>query len=124
LKTALIPTEEKSIDKLMQLQVTRFQYKSGSYPTMNLPSGVQTGLVAQNVERFYPELVKEAIQPVPTEKEAQELGILAPTEEISFKVVDYARMVPHLIKALQEQQEEIEFLKQKMAQMERRGNNR
>lgn len=76
---------------------------------MNLPSGPQTGLVAQDVELYFPELVHDAVQPATTTEEQRDGAPIG--EDIHFKAVDYARFVPHVIKTLQEQQVLIEELR-------------
>jgi hypothetical protein len=85
---------ENALDRVMQLEVSTYNYKSG-YAEMNLPSSRQYGFTAQNMETVFPELVK--LNPA---KEKEQ-----PTE---FKAVNYTGMIPILTEAIQEQQREIE----------------
>ena len=115
LKTNLQPATAKVTDRLMQLPVTNFEYVKDKI-NMSLPSGRQTGLIAQDVEQLFPELVREAVQPEPTPEEIADGA--ANTGPVTFKAVDYTRLIPYLIKAIQEQQEEIEILKQRIEALE------
>ncbi|MEM6800546.1 MAG: tail fiber domain-containing protein [Bacteroidota bacterium] len=108
LKTRIAPSSPV-MDKLMQLDIKTYEYKREAYPHMNLPKGIRTGFMAQNVAEVMPELVDKATQPAMT-KEEVERGALA-GDQVDFQAVDYASMVPYLVKALQEQQAEIEQLK-------------
>jgi hypothetical protein len=109
LKTALHPAPARATDRLGQLTVTEYQYRTTEFPQMALPEGTQTGLIAQDVEKVFPELVKTAVHPATTEEEIANGA--EPAEELEFKVVDYARLVPHLVKAVQEQQIELDNLR-------------
>ncbi|MEO0472183.1 MAG: tail fiber domain-containing protein [Bacteroidota bacterium] len=97
------------MDKLMQLQISNYTYKRDELPHMNLPKGERTGFVAQNVAEVMPELVEKATQPEITEEEVA--GGATPGAQVDFQAVDYAGMVPYLVKAIQEQQAEIQALK-------------
>lgn len=65
---------------------------------MVLANGKQYGLIAQEVEEVLPELVK-----------SMKIG-----DDQEFKSVNYNAHIPILIKAMKEQQEEIENLKNKL----------
>jgi len=93
----------------MQLKIYNYEYMHDAYPHMKLPKGNRTGFMAQDVMRVMPELVEKATQPAITKEEVE--GGAKPGDEVDFQAVDYASMVPYLVKAIQEQQEEIEQLK-------------
>jgi len=97
------------LPKLMQLPIKTYTYQRDTYPDMNLPKGLRTGFMAQDVAQLMPELVTKATQPAATPEEL-ELGATQ-TEDVHFQAVDYTGMVPYLVKAIQEQQEQIEALK-------------
>ena len=69
---------------------------------MNLPEGQRTGFLAQDLARTMPELVKKSVHPgaLPVE------GAPSQTDagKVYFQAVDYAGLVPYLVKAIQEQQ--------------------
>lgn len=117
LKTAMQPAAS-STDRLMKLQVTDYEYSHTEYQQMNLPRGPQTGLVAQDVELHFPELVHDAVQPATTPEEQRDGAPIS--EDIHFKAVDYARFVPHVIKTLQEQQVLIEELRAELERLQAR----
>ncbi len=85
---------ENALDKVMQLEIKTYNYKS-EFAEMNLPASRQYGFTAQNIESVFPELVK--INPA-KEKE----------QPIEFKAVNYIGLIPILTEALQEQQRGLE----------------
>jgi hypothetical protein len=104
LKTNIQPAGS-SLDKLAQLEVNTYNYNTDQYTGMNLPAGEQTGLIAGNVAEAFPALVKGATQPAEVDEEGNVIS-----EAVSFNAVNYAGLVPHLVKAIQEQQAQIEAL--------------
>jgi hypothetical protein len=81
LKTNIKPLEN-SLAKILQLQGFSFNWKENQEPSI--------GLLAQEVEKIFPELV---------------------SGKDGSKTVDYGKLVPVLIEAIKEQQREIEKLK-------------
>ncbi|MEL6851969.1 MAG: tail fiber domain-containing protein, partial [Bacteroidota bacterium] len=117
LKTRITPSATV-MDKLMQLKIKNYEYKQGEYAHMKLPSGTRTGFMAQDVAKHMPELVKLTTQPAITKEEIE--GGATPGEQVDFQAVDYAGMVPYLVKALQEQQTQIEALKAEIATLKQK----
>jgi hypothetical protein len=78
------------LQKLLQLNGVEYEMKSSAFPANNFQSGRQIGLLAQNVEKIFPEAVNELD---------------------GYKGVDYARLVPLLIESIKELKKEIEELK-------------
>jgi hypothetical protein len=78
---------------------------------MNLPAGDHYGLVAQDVEKILPNLVKDTrfypAKAIPSESEN-----LKNEEVINFKALNYTELIPILVKGMQEQQQEMEQLRQ------------
>ncbi len=85
---------QNSLDKIMKLDVSTYYFKQ-ELAKMNLPTDMQYGFTAQNLETVFPELVK--LNPA-KEKE----------QPIEFKAVNYIGLIPVLTEAMQEQQNEIE----------------
>ncbi len=109
---ANIRRAESSLDRILQLEVKTYEYDAKLDGIMNLQKGEQTGLLAQEVESIFPELIKETQQPITTPDENAN-GI----EEkfIDFKAINYVGLIPHLVKVAQEQQTKIETLETEKA---------
>lgn len=99
-----IQTIPTALKKIMDLNGVTFEWKTESELEnivkqtgkkdpfkMNLPVGLQYGVVAQDVEKVLPELVN--------------------TDADGLKSVDYVKIIPVLIEAIKEQQKQIELLK-------------
>ena len=105
---------------IAKIPVKSYTYKNdGIYGKMNLPTGNQVGIMAQDLEAAYPELVKAAYF---EDTDSYRKGLVSKEnmESIDFKAVNYTGLVPVMLKAMQEQQEliekmqkEIEVLKKK-----------
>lgn len=96
------------LQRVLKLRPSTYEYASDdAYAHMNFPEGRQYGLVAQEVEDVFPDLVHEARQPgAPAVNDA---GVLTGEGEATrFKSVDYVQLIPVLIQAVQEQQATIE----------------
>jgi hypothetical protein len=105
LKTNIQPMKN-SLDKIIELDVLTYNYRTSEFPELNLPMDKQYGFTAQNLESVFPELVKLN----PSKKEQ-------PTE---FKAVNYIGLIPVLTAAIQEQQEQIEKLQKRIDEIEKR----
>ncbi len=79
-----------------------FLYDIEKYSNLDLPDGLQYGLIAQEVEKVIPSFVKDVTHP----------------NGKPFKTVNYMGLIPILIQGMKEQQEEIERLKSKIANYE------
>ena len=95
--------DSTSLSKVMQLNPVYYEWKENTPTSLqkNYPEGRQIGLIAQEVEKYIPEVVK-------TE----------PLYDKEYKGIDYGRLVTVLIGAVQEQQKEITELKEKVAALE------
>lgn len=88
LKTNITPLE-KSLDKVMKLNGVTFNWDKSVRP--NASTSLQYGFIAQEIEKVIPELVSEGSD--------------------GYKTVNYMGVIPVLTQAMQEQQQEIEQLK-------------
>ncbi len=114
---ATLKLNEKKLDKalatLMDLEPKTYEYDTASHPMMHLPRGEQVGLIAQEVEKVLPALVKDVTVP-PTSKDPAD-------EPETFKGLNYTGLIPVLVGAIKEQQATIEGLRKRVEQLENRG---
>lgn len=80
-----ITSIQSPLEKLMQINGVEYEMNTTAFSKNNFQKGRQIGLLAQNVEKVIPEAVNELD---------------------GYKGVDYARLVPLLIEALKEQQQQ------------------
>ncbi|MBE9509473.1 MAG: tail fiber domain-containing protein, partial [Bacteroidetes bacterium] len=99
------------LPKLKQLNAKSYTHSTDSkYKHMNLTKGNHYGLIAQELEQVFPELVIDAVHPGEQDEETGEfIG-----EEIHYKGVKYMELIPILVQAIQEQQQMIENLQQEI----------
>ena len=83
---------------VLALRGVRYTFRRTEFPTKKLPGGEQLGFLAQELENVYPELVS--------------------TDTEGYKAVNYAQLVPVLVEALKEQQQQIEALKTQNAALQ------
>ena len=102
LKTNIQPLES-SLDKLLKVNLVSYDYIPELYFSTESPTPEQieeakdyTGVLAQEFETIFPDLVN------------------SPDNPDEYKSVNYVGLIPHLLKAIQEQQAEIELLKKQL----------
>ncbi len=78
-----------------QLKPKTFEYKTTQFPQMNLPSGLQYGLVAQDVQTVIPVIVNSATHPETT------IGNTTYPAQ-TYSTVEYQQLIPILIRAVQQ----------------------
>lgn len=88
-----------SLDNVMQLRGVSYSWKTEEYKGMGFKEGREIGLIAQEVEKVYPELVT--------------------TDGKGYKAVFYSKLVPVLIEAVKEQQQEIKEKDVRIERLER-----
>ena len=113
-----IPSDEKlkqnirdftsAMGIINELHPKQYQFKKdGNYALMNLPQGDHYGLIALEVEKVLPNLVKETKFDTRLAKHEQ-TEISSPADEVDFKTLNYTELIPILIKGMQEQDAKIE----------------
>lgn len=92
---------ENALDKVLQLDVKRYQFTE-AHEDINFPEGEQIGFMAQDLERFFPELI--------TTQQHQTLNFETGSrnEAVELKTVNYLGLIPVLIKSMQEMQDQHE----------------
>ncbi len=89
----------------------------GLYGKLHLPRGNHFGLLAQDVEKIMPEAVKDASTNTRRLSHGGRKESTEPNQKIELKAVNYNELIPVLIKGMQEQQAEIESLKEQVKQL-------
>jgi hypothetical protein len=122
LKNEIRPLTQ-ALDIIQKLKPSFYTYKTDDYKQMQLPEGIQYGLIADEVEEVLPGSVKKTVQPAEYETGPDERGKLI-SEEVEFNAVNYMEMIPILIGAVQEQQLIISQLQTEIDDMEKRLNSK
>jgi hypothetical protein len=113
-----------------QLRPKLYDFRhDGNYAQMKLPKGEHYGLIAQDLEKVLPNLVKNSqfeVRPnsdKPMSKDdAKTIQASAKPEVIDFKAVNYTELIPLLVKALQEEDLKIQQQNAKIEQLTRQLN--
>lgn len=108
----------KDLDKAMsiinQLHPKTYHYKNDdNFKLMNLPTGLRYGLIAQDVEKVLPELVKQTDLEIGHDADVKNVK---PSEK--FKALNYTELIPIIIKGMQEQQAIIDKQQQQINQQQ------
>ena len=88
-KTEIKPLE-RALDKVLTLSGVTYKWRASEFPEQHFDNKTHIGVVAQEVEKVFPELVN--------------------TDENGYKSVEYANIAPVLIEAVKEQQSLINSL--------------
>jgi hypothetical protein len=88
-----------ALSDVLKLKPVKFNWKTDEFPNKHFDHRRHIGLIAQEVEEVYPEIVN--------------------TNDEGFKSIDYSKLAPVLIKAVQEQQAEIEALKKEIEELKK-----
>ncbi len=103
---------QNMMDKIMQLKPSSYQYKTEEYK-MNLPKGNQFGLIAQDVQKVFPELVADQVKPARFDKKTKEKL----SDEVKFLSVNYTGLIPIIISGMQDLKKENATLKSENEQL-------
>lgn len=96
---------DSALEKIMKLSPSTYHYKTEEFKKENLLEGERFGFTAQDIQRIFPQLVKEA--ELHSENEDSQ-------KKVTFLAVNYTELIPILTKAIQEQQAVIEELRKKI----------
>jgi len=91
---------ESATETINRLNPVTYEFRSDEFPELKLSEGQRWGLIAQEVESVLPDLVSDNGSATHIDG-----------EEMNIKSVNYIDLIPMLIKAIQEQDEEIKNLK-------------
>ena len=106
------------LPRVIQIEPKEFEYKidDPEYEGMNLSPGRHFGIMAQDMEKVFPKLVVTRTYPRSHPRVGQQ-EVKSPLE---LKSVNYIELVPILVQAIKEQQQTIEALNARVAQLENR----
>jgi hypothetical protein len=88
------------LEKLLKIRGVIFEWKTDEFKDKGFPSGRHYGVIAQEIEEVFPEVVK--------------------TGSNGEKAVSYTELVPILIEAMKAQEQEIQTLKQEVDQLKKK----
>lgn len=97
-KTNITPLVN-SVQKLMLLNGVNYYWKTTEFPNMNFNDKQQTGFIAQDLEKIFPEMVF--------------------TDDKGYKSVDYSRLTPVLVETIKEQQKQITDITNRLHEIEK-----
>lgn len=103
-----------SLAKLLQLEPIAFEYDHKNFPHLNLENGVQYGFKAENVGRVFPELVSTRMVSYRVGKNLN--------RDAKINTVDELGLIPFLVASIQEQQLEIEKLREAISNLKEDSN--
>jgi hypothetical protein len=104
-----IADETNMMSKIMQLQPKNYFFDVEKNKNIGLSNKLQHGLLSQDVELIFPELITDAYVPGTSANEKED------GKPVAYKGLNYMGFIPMLIKGLQEQQVQIEDLKKQLA---------
>jgi hypothetical protein len=97
-----------------RLRPTSYFYKTDEYKQLNLPEGLQYGLIADEVQEIIPSAIKKAVTPATYENNDEKNGKKL-SDAVEFNAMNYTEIIPILVGGMQEQQKEIDALKKQNA---------
>ena len=97
-----ITSIECALSKVMDLRGVQFEWNREEYPDNGFREGKQIGLIAQEVEKVLPEIVR--------------------TDKDGYKAVEYQKITAVLVEAIKEQQQEIDELRAAVAVLQGKSN--
>ncbi len=105
-----------ALSKIKLMNVHTFNFKQmAEEKQLVLPEGEQIGLIAQELEEILPELVVDNVHAYDKNENIENAE--RDMEKFEYKGINYIGLIPVLIEAMKEQQQQIEELQQQIAEM-------
>lgn len=102
---------DNPLQRLIQLEPKKFEYKVSDYKHLKLQPGAQYGFMAEDLQSVFPDLVKE--------KSVNYMFGKNVYRNATIKTIDEASLIPVLVASIKEQQAEIEKLKMEVLQLKK-----
>ncbi|WP_026309738.1 tail fiber domain-containing protein [Niabella aurantiaca] len=102
---------ENPLQKIVQLEPKQFEYRVKGYKYLKLGEGARYGFIDDNIKRVFPGLVKE-------KKVSYMFGKNA-YRDAKLNTIDETGLIPVLVAAIKQQQEEIELLKAELMKLKK-----
>lgn len=96
-----------ALEIINQLKPSVYNFKTEEYKQMNLPGGLRYGLIADEVQKVLPQILKKTVQPAEYENHDEKNGKKL-SEAVEFNALNYTEIIPILIGGMKEQQKQIE----------------
>lgn len=106
---------ENALSYVQQLEPKMYEYDTRRFNKLNLPAGQQYGFIAEDVQKVLPNLVSSQSQSYMVAKNTY--------RSTSLKNTDLESLVPLLVAAIKEQQQQIEALKQQLDASQKSSQN-
>jgi len=106
-----------TLEKIMLLKPSTYQYRVGEFGTMTLSGGNHFGVIAQDLQKVFPELVKQENYSGVKDPNTGKLS-----GGVDYLSVNYNELIPILIKGMQEQQALIGELKTELQALKNNSN--
>jgi len=101
-----------ALQRIVQLKPSVYEFDTNKYSHLKLPHGKKYGFLAEDVQGVFPELVSSKYVPYAYGKNSQRNAML--------KTVDEASLIPLLVASIQEQQQQIQELRQALEDLKRK----
>ncbi len=98
-----------STEKLKNLNPITFNYNRDEFKALNLPTGNRYGFLARDIENVFPDMLQTSSKVYTTGKNT--------TKTAKYDDVDNESLIPVLVAAIKEQQEQIEALRKEVEQL-------
>lgn len=105
---------DNAISMLKKFRPTQYHHAVKNPWGMHFDDRLNYGFIAQEVEKEFPELIKEQRKPAMFDEHGK-----AKTEEITFKAVNYTAVIPMLVKGIQEQQNQLDEMQQQLEEQKK-----
>lgn len=108
IKTNIVQIENPT-EKLKKLNPIIYNYDREQFKNLDLPAGNRYGFLTDGVENVFPDMMQTSSKIYTTGKNT--------TKTAKYADVDQERLIPVLVAAIKEQQEQIEVLKKEVEEL-------